>query len=277
MPRARTKQQAIAERISARIGAGRWREGERLPSEQELARDHDVSLGTLQKALAALAQRGVITREHGRGTFVAGRHLQPADVRFLQFRDARGTALPLYVHVLKATAIRSAGPWSRFLGQRNCVRIDRLFEAGPRVHLASEFYLRVEDFAALDKSMPRSKGGGTTARLAVGPDNLRQLLEQRLSLPTIRVEQLIRVAPPPPRSARLLGLDPAQAGFAMELFGHTVQDRALYYQRVYGGPFSDSLVIVRDGTNGHLPPVPPAGAAAGGRASGCARKRTSDG
>ena len=84
MPRARTKQQAIAERISASIGAGRWRDGDRLPSEQELARDHDVSLGTLQKALATLAQRGVITREHGRGTFVAGRHLQPADVRLAE-------------------------------------------------------------------------------------------------------------------------------------------------------------------------------------------------
>ena len=276
MPSARTKQQAIAERISARIGTGRWREGERLPSEQELARDHHVSLGTLQKALATLAQRGVITREHGRGTFVASRHLQPADVRFLQFRDARGVALPLYVHVLKATAIRSAGPWSRFLGQRTCVRIDRLFEAGPRVRLASEFYLRFEDFAALDKSIPRSKGGSTAARgarLAVGADNLRQLLEQRLCLPTIRVEQLIRVAPPPPRSARLLGLDSALPGFAMELFGHTVQDRALYYQRVYGGPFSDSLVIVRDGANGHLPAMPHAGAAAGGRTSGSEQER----
>ena len=276
MPRARTKQQAIAERISASIGAGRWCDGDRLPSEQELARDHDVSLGTLQKALATLAQRGVITREHGRGTFVAGRHLQPADVRFLQFRDARGTSLPLYVHVLKTTAIRSAGPWSRFLGQRTCVRIDRLFEAGPRVRLASEFYLRVEDFAALDTSFPRAPGGNTAARgarQAVGADNLRQLLEQRLALPTIRVEQLIRVAPPPAKSARLLGLDPAQPGFAMELFGHTVQDRALYYQRVYGGPFSDSLVIVRDGANGHLPAMPHAGAAAGGRTSGSEQER----
>lgn len=258
MPRARTKQQAIAEHITDRIAAGRLREGDRLPSEERLARDHRVSLGTIQKALAQLAQRGVLAREHGRGTFVAGSRLEPADVRFLQFRDARGRVLPLFIRVLKSTPLRGAGPWSRFLGQRTCVRIDRLFEAGPRVRLVSEFYLRAEDYAALGASGFRVNGAATAGarrdtRQAGGADNLRKILEQRLALPTLRVEQLIRVAPPPARSARLLGLDPATPGFAMELFGHTVHDRPLYYQRLYGGAFADSLVIVRDGSAGHLP------------------------
>ena len=244
MPRARTKQQVIADGITGRIAAGRLREGDRLPSEERLARDHRVSLGTIQKALAQLAQRGVLAREHGRGTFVAGSRLEPADVRFLQFRDARGRALPLFIRMLKSTSLRGAGPWSRFLGQRACVRIDRLFEAGPRVRLTSEFYLRAEDYAALGASGLRANGAA---------DNLRKLLEQRLALPTLRVEQLIRVAPPPARSARLLGVDPSVPGFAMELFGHTVHDRPLYYQRLYGGAFTDSLVILRDGGAG-LPP-----------------------
>ena len=240
--RTRTKQQLIADSISDRVAAGRLREGDRLPSEEKLARDHRVSLGTIQKALAHLAQRGVLAREHGRGTFVAGSRLEPADVRFLQFRDPRGRALPLFIRMLKSTSLRGAGPWSRFLGQRACVRIDRLFEAGPRVRLTSEFYLRAEDYAALGASGFRAGGAA---------DNLRKLLEQRLALPTLRVEQLIRVVPPPARSARLLGVDPAVPGFAMELFGHTVHDRPLYYQRLYGGAFADSLVILRDSGAGH--------------------------
>ena len=147
--RAPTKQQAIADRITARIASGRWREGHRLPSEARLAQDHGVSLGTMQKALGHLARAGVLSREHGRGTFVAGTQLAPSDVRFLQFQDARGRVLPLFVKVLKVTRLRSPGPWSRFLGQRTCVRIDRLFEAGARLRLASEFYLRTEDYEAL--------------------------------------------------------------------------------------------------------------------------------
>ena len=244
-----TKQQAIAEGITARIASGRWREGHRLPSEARLALDHGVSLGTMQKALGHLARAGVLSREHGRGTFVAGTQLAPADVRFLQFRDSRGRVLPLFVKVLKVARLRGTGPWSRFLGQRPCVRIDRLFEAGTRVRLASEFYLRSEDYEALNDS---GVGIGTVsatpgARRAMNADNLRELLAQRLSLPTIKVEQLIRVAPPTARSARLLGLDARAAGFAMELFGHTVNDRPLYYQRIAGGPFKESLVIVREG------------------------------
>ena len=250
--RAPTKQQAIADRITARIASGRWREGHRLPSEARLAQDHGVSLGTMQKALGHLARAGVLSREHGRGTFVAGTQLAPSDVRFLQFQDARGRVLPLFVKVLKVTRLRSPGPWSRFLGQRTCVRIDRLFEAGARLRLASEFYLRTEDYEALSdcgadmRGVP-AKPPEPGARRAMNADNLRELLAQRLSLPTIKVEQLIRVAPPPSRSARLLGLDAKTAGFAMELFGHTVNDRPLYYQRIAGGPFKERLVIIRDG------------------------------
>lgn len=247
MPRPRTKHEAVAERITAGIAAGRWRAGERLPSEEEFARSHKVSVGTIQKALAALARQGVIRREHGSGTYVSGHDLAPADVRFLQFRDARGRTLPLVVRVLKSAPVRAPGPWSRFLGQRACVRIDRLFEIGPRVRLASEFYLRAEDHAALlDAGAGSPASAARPAHRALGEDNLREALERRLALPTLRVEQLVRVCGLPARSARLLGLDARRTGFAMELYGHTVRDRPLYYQRVFGGPFRDSLVIVRD-------------------------------
>ncbi|MFN0159917.1 MAG: GntR family transcriptional regulator, partial [Burkholderiales bacterium] len=205
MPRARTKHEAVAERITAGIAAGRWHAGERLPSEEEFARLHRVSVGTVQKALAELQRQGAIRREHGSGTYVSGRDLAPADVRFLQFRDARGRSLPLVVRVLKSAPVRAPGPWSHFLGQRACVRIDRLFEIGPRVRLASEFYLRAEDHAALQDA----GGLATAARPAhrvVGEDSLRQALERRLSLPTLRVEQMVRVCGLPTRSARLLGL-----------------------------------------------------------------------
>ena len=248
----RTKQQAIADSITGRIAAGRLREGDRLPSEEQLARDYKVSLGTVQKALADLARGGVISREHGRGTFVSGTQLAPADVRFLQFRDTRGRSLPLFVRVIKATRLKGAGVWSRFLGQRACVRIDRLFEAGPRVRLASEFYLRAEDYAALGAAgfQVNRKAAGASERKtsqATRADNLRELLARRLALPTLKVEQLIRVAPPTLRSARMLGLKTATPGFSMELFAHTVNERPLYYQRVFGGPFTDSLVIIREG------------------------------
>ena len=61
----------IAGRVEARIRAGEWAPGDRLPPERELCRDLAVSRATLRQALGALEQRGRVTRHQGRGTFVA--------------------------------------------------------------------------------------------------------------------------------------------------------------------------------------------------------------
>lgn len=229
----RTKREAIAERIVAQIARGRLREGDRLPSEEQLAASHAVSLGTMQKALAQLADRGLLKREHGRGTFVAGSKVAATDVKFMRFRDAAGVDLPLFVQVLGAKEVRAKGPWSKFLGGEGpWMRIDRRIEAGPRVRLAGAFYLRLAEYAAL---------GGSDAPA----DNLRERLEQRLALPTTHVEQLIAFAPLPARAASILKLPTGSLGFAMELMGYTLRDRPLFYQSVHAGPFQEQLVIVR--------------------------------
>lgn len=235
VPRLGTKLANVADQIVSQIEAGRLREGDRLPSEQQLAADSGVSLGTVQKALTQLAHRGLIQREHGRGTFVSGSKLAPADTRFLRFRNARGMELPLYVTVMGTRRLRQRGPWSQFLADAGeWVRIDRRIVVGTEHVLASEFFLGAAEFKALG------------ARAALGGDrNLRELLQRRLALPTLRVDQLIRFEPLPARPARVLELEAGATGFVMELKGYTLRERPLYYQRLYSGPFSSSLVIVR--------------------------------
>jgi len=60
----------IAERLEADIAAGRWSPGERLPVETELAAAFGVNRHTLRRALAAMAEAGLIEATAGRGTFV---------------------------------------------------------------------------------------------------------------------------------------------------------------------------------------------------------------
>lgn len=57
--------------IMQHLIAGRWRPGEILPSEFQLAAEFDVSQGTVRKALDELAAENVVVRKQGRGTFVA--------------------------------------------------------------------------------------------------------------------------------------------------------------------------------------------------------------
>lgn len=60
----------IAELLARQIKAGYWREGERLPTEAELAERLDVAVGTLRKSLALLSDQGVLERIQGSGTYV---------------------------------------------------------------------------------------------------------------------------------------------------------------------------------------------------------------
>lgn len=60
----------IAQLLTRQIKAGYWREGERLPTEAELAERLHVAVGTLRKSLALLAEQGVLERVQGSGTYV---------------------------------------------------------------------------------------------------------------------------------------------------------------------------------------------------------------
>jgi GntR family transcriptional regulator len=63
----------IADQLRAAIEAGELGPGDRLPSESELMRRHDVAQGTVRNALSVLRGEGLILAEHGRGVFVRER------------------------------------------------------------------------------------------------------------------------------------------------------------------------------------------------------------
>jgi GntR family transcriptional regulator len=53
------------------VEPGRWKPGDQIPSEQQLAAENNASLGTIQRALRNLVDMGVLIGHHGRGTFLA--------------------------------------------------------------------------------------------------------------------------------------------------------------------------------------------------------------
>lgn len=217
------------------VEAGLLREGDRLPSEEQLAEDFGVSVGTVQKSLGRLAQSGLISREHGRGTFVSGSRVDPGGVDYLRFRNTAGQELPHFIHVKSVKRMTRKGPWTELLGDDvACVRIERNVSVAGQLDLYSEFWLRETDFARLD---------GVDNRFLA--KNLRLLLGQKLSLPTLKMDQWIRFERIPETIARELGIAADAPAFVMEMRGYTVRDQPLFYHRVCAGPFSESLVIVR--------------------------------
>lgn len=67
----------IAETLRRDILADRLQPGERLPSENELAGQHETTRTTVRKAIALLRSEGLVVSEQGRGAFVRPRpHLK---------------------------------------------------------------------------------------------------------------------------------------------------------------------------------------------------------
>ena len=60
---------SIADNLQRQIESGEVRDGERLPSQHEMAKQYGVSLTTLRSAVVLLEQRGLVRSEHGLGTF----------------------------------------------------------------------------------------------------------------------------------------------------------------------------------------------------------------
>jgi GntR family phosphonate transport system transcriptional regulator len=65
----------VADGIERGIASGRFSAGEKLPGEIEIAETYRVNRHTVRRALAALAERGLVRAERGSGTYVETRRL----------------------------------------------------------------------------------------------------------------------------------------------------------------------------------------------------------
>jgi DNA-binding transcriptional MocR family regulator len=99
---------AIAEALSGDVKSGRLRPGDRLPTHRDLAYRLGVTVGTVTRAYAEAARRGLVGGEVGRGTYV--RDIRPASFSVLDDRsDGAGGEAPINLGISKA-ATAEAGP-----------------------------------------------------------------------------------------------------------------------------------------------------------------------
>ncbi len=76
------------------IASGRLIDGERLPSEREMAADLDIAVGTLRKALDDLAGKGLLERIHGSGNYVRHNPDAAGVYAFFRLELLEGGGLP---------------------------------------------------------------------------------------------------------------------------------------------------------------------------------------
>ncbi len=86
--------QQISELLIRDIAAGRLADGQRLPPEREMAEQLGIAVGTLRKALADLAGRGMLDRIQGSGNYVRARPDAQSVYALFRLELAEGGGLP---------------------------------------------------------------------------------------------------------------------------------------------------------------------------------------
>lgn len=85
----------VEEHVTQLIVEQRWKPGEMIPNEFQLADEFGVSQGTVRKALNGLTQSKILTRRQGVGTFVSEHTGSQALYRFFPIvEDGRAPELP---------------------------------------------------------------------------------------------------------------------------------------------------------------------------------------
>lgn len=187
---------ALAAALRARIVRGEWPPGSALPSEQTLAREHGVALGTLRQGLDLLTADGLIERRHGRGTFVRAGLSGATMMRFFRFGET--DEIPSS-RILSRQVLSSPTDVARRLGcghGEKTLRLQRLRSLGGQPCVFEEIWLPLPQFEALIDSNPRDWG-----------DLLYPLFAQRCSVHVQRAVDEIQFATLAATPARHLGLD----------------------------------------------------------------------
>ena len=60
----------VADALAARIASGEFAPGARLPREQDLAAEYEVSYGTVRRAMDVLRERRLVITQWGKGNSV---------------------------------------------------------------------------------------------------------------------------------------------------------------------------------------------------------------
>lgn len=189
---------SIRDDLRARIDAGEWGPGERLPSETELAARYGVARMTIRQAVGALATEGNVVRRQGLGTFAADRPTRSAELLLSFTEEMRGQGREVQTRLINAAVEQppAAARTALLLGQSAAavtVRRVRLVDGCPVV--VQNSWLPCSRFAGLDGD-PLLDG------------SLYAMLETRYGVRIVRAKQAVTAATAGEADASALDLKP---------------------------------------------------------------------
>ena len=201
------------------LEAGRWRPGEAIPSELELASQYQVSQGTVRKAIDELAAENVLIRRQGKGTFVATHHEDQAKYRFLRLASDRGVDT---VATSRTLVCQSVVAPKQIIEQLNLAKnaktiyIQRLLSFSGKPIVLEEIWLPADVFAGLTMDVVSNWGGQMYA-----------LFESEFGVHMLRASEKLKSIQANSVTSTLLQVDLGFPILSVERVSYTYADKAV--------------------------------------------------
>lgn len=190
----------LADRLMARIRAGEYLPGNRIPSEHRLAADHRLGRPTIRQAIDVLVRKGVLVRRRGSGTFVREPQ-QEVDLFSLDGTSTsfRKKGLPVEIRLIDPVALISVpdAEENPFSG-RQAYYFSRLTRVAGTPVLVERIYLHADLFAGIEKMDLQGRSLSTVAeeRFFLRPTGGRQSF--RIGFAESEARHQLEVAPQTP-------------------------------------------------------------------------------
>lgn len=217
---------SIALSLRKELLAGRWRPGDRLPTEEELAQRFGVSPGTARLAVLELVKIGLLHRQQGRGTFVSALRFDQSLERF--FRYGRRNSAE---HIVPQTRLLGAGIIAADRETRSALDLEveqnvgwlrrlRLYDGEPFLYHDSYFPLDLWRQMELhcDFELP----------------SLYRQLHERCGTPVITAVEDLTPSNATKEHAELLGLAQGSAVVHLERHAYTFARKKIEFRRSTG-------------------------------------------
>lgn len=188
--------QQLAEELRARIRAGQFRAGSRIPSEHELAAQYGLGRPTVRQATEVLVRSRLLERRRGAGTFVR-KAATEIDLFSLggTLASFRRSGVSLETTIPKPLRLRRVAEDedNPFSGSR-AFNFERVAMVAGRAVLLERFWLSAELFAGIDERMGRRA-------------SLSQVVREQYHLEPREVQQTFRVHAVDAATAGTLGVE----------------------------------------------------------------------
>lgn len=215
----------LVEAIKQKISSNSWKIGMMIPSENELSKEFNISVGTVKKALGILVQEGVLFRRQGKGTFVASPDFSKSFSRFFRYGilggDSGETPGSVIIDMSTITPEAQVVQALNLSQDDKVIRIKRIRTLQNIPFSIEELYLPHNRFKGIEK-------------LSIENKLLYPIYNDNFDTPVIWADEYLQPDVADKETAEALGIEEGAPVMCVERLAHTYDDIPVEWRRSIG-------------------------------------------